>query len=60
MLIKFDFNNMMDKFIGSQGITDAELKAVAPKAAEAFRSFGKMRNWYDGVGGFAIQSGRGR
>lgn len=43
MLIKFDFNNMMDKFIGSQGITDAELKAVAPKAAEAFRSFGKMR-----------------
>lgn len=43
MLIKFDFNNMTDKFIGDQGITDAELAAVAPKAREAFDKFGKMR-----------------
>jgi hypothetical protein len=28
MLIKFDFNNMMERTLGKRGFTDAQLKAI--------------------------------
>lgn len=42
-MLKFDFNNMTEKFIGSEGFTDAELAALAPEARKAHEAFGKMR-----------------
>lgn len=42
-MLKFDFNNMTEQFIGSEGITDAELSAAAPKARAAFEDFMKTR-----------------
>lgn len=43
MLIKFDFNNMMDTYIGEQGITEKEIEQNKAKAAEAYSYFEKNR-----------------
>ncbi len=43
MQLKFDFNNMMDAYIGEQGISEAEIEAVLPKAKEAYAYFEKNR-----------------
>lgn len=42
-MLKFDFNNMMEKFIGAEGITDAELSAVSGEARAAYGKFAAMR-----------------
>lgn len=42
-MLKFDFNNMMEKYIGREGITDAELAAVGGEAAAAYAKFAAER-----------------
>ena len=41
--VTVDFNYMMEKSLGSKGIKDCELNALAPKAAEAFEYVKKNR-----------------
>ena len=36
MRITLDYNNMTEKFLGKQGFTEGELRAMAPKAKLAF------------------------
>jgi glucose-6-phosphate isomerase len=43
MLLKFDFNNMMDTYIGEQGITEKEIGDNAQRAKEAYACFEKNR-----------------
>ncbi len=42
-MIKFDFNNMMDAYIGSEGITEKEIAAVQAKTEDAYSYFEKNR-----------------
>ena len=42
-MIRFDFNNMMEKFVGKDGFADGELSAAAPSARAAFDAFAAMR-----------------
>lgn len=42
-MIKFDFNNMMDAYIGSEGISEKDIEAVMPKIADAYSYFEKNR-----------------
>lgn len=42
-MLKFDFNNMMEKYIGGEGITDAELSAAGAEARAAYDKFTAMR-----------------
>ena len=39
-MLKFDFNNMMKKYIGADGLTEQDLAAVAPEAEAAFGKLG--------------------
>ena len=39
MKLTFDFNNMMESAIGSQGIKEKELELLEEKAAEAHKAF---------------------
>ena len=41
--IKIDYNNMMKKYIGEYGIADAELSALAGKAAKAHKAMEEKR-----------------
>lgn len=43
MLIKFDFNNMMEASIGAEGISESEIAAVSEKAKSAFEGFERVR-----------------
>ncbi len=43
MQIKFDFNNMMDSYIGEQGITEKEIEAVQDKAQDSYAYFEQNR-----------------
>ncbi len=43
MLIKFDFNNMMERTLGKRGFTDAQLNEIAPAAKTAFDRFAAKR-----------------
>ncbi|MEG2273832.1 MAG: glucose-6-phosphate isomerase [Clostridia bacterium] len=43
MQIKFDFNNMMESALGSEGISEKEIVALSDKAKNAFESFEKSR-----------------
>ncbi len=43
MQLKFDFNNMMDAYIGEQGISEAEIAALSQKTKEAYAYFEKNR-----------------
>ncbi len=50
MLIKFDFNNMMETVLGSEGIKESEILAIADKAKSAYNFFEtnrgtKMMGW---------------
>lgn len=42
-MLKFDFNNMMKKYIGADGLTEQDLAAVAPEAEAAFGKFAARR-----------------
>ena len=42
-MIKFDFNNMMDAYIGSEGINEKDIEAVMPKIEDAYSYFEKNR-----------------
>ena len=42
-MLKFDFNNMMEKYIGGDGFTDADLAAARPEAEAAFNKFAAQR-----------------
>ncbi|MBD5091969.1 MAG: glucose-6-phosphate isomerase [Clostridiales bacterium] len=42
-MIKFDFNNMMDAYIGEQGISEKEIEAVLDKAQDSYAYFEKNR-----------------
>lgn len=42
-MIKFDFNNMMDAYIGSEGISEKDIEAVMPKITDAYSYFEKNR-----------------
>ena len=52
MKLKFDFNNMMTKYVGERGISEEEISALsekiekAEKAMEEKRKSGKM-DWRD-------------
>jgi len=43
MLIKFDFNNMMESSIGDQGIKESEIEAVKDKAKDSYEYFEAKR-----------------
>ncbi len=43
MQLKFDFNNMMDAYIGEQGIAEAEIAAVSELSKDAYSYFEKNR-----------------
>lgn len=43
MHIKFDFNNMMDAYIGEQGISEKDIQAVQDKAQNSYAYFEKNR-----------------
>ncbi|MCQ2409573.1 MAG: glucose-6-phosphate isomerase [Clostridia bacterium] len=43
MLIKFDFNNMMESSIGDQGIKESDIEAVKDKAKDAYQYFEQNR-----------------
>jgi len=42
-MLKFDFNNMMDAYIGKDGITESEIDAARAKAEDAYSYFERMR-----------------
>lgn len=42
-MIKFDFNNMMDAYIGEQGISEKDIEAVLDKAQDSYAYFEKNR-----------------
>ena len=42
-MLKFDFNNMMEKYVGKDGFTDAELAAAEAEARSAFDKFAAVR-----------------
>ncbi len=42
-MLKFDFNNMMDAYIGKDGITEAEIDAARAKAEDAYVYFERNR-----------------
>lgn len=51
-MIKFDFNNMMDSYIGDQGIKDCEIESFKSKSQDAFDFFEsnrgtEMMGWAD-------------
>lgn len=43
MQIKFDFNNMMEAYIGEQGIKESEIAALSEKAQDSYAYFEKNR-----------------
>ena len=38
MRLRIDYNNMMKKYVGEYGISDAELSALSGKAAKAHKA----------------------
>ncbi|MDE7372757.1 MAG: glucose-6-phosphate isomerase, partial [Clostridia bacterium] len=42
-MIKFDFNNMMDAYIGEEGITEKEIADVQAKTKDAYDYFENNR-----------------
>ena len=46
-MIKFDFNNMMDAYIGEQGISEKEIEAVLDKAQDSYPVLHHCRPWGD-------------
>ena len=41
MRLRIDYNNMMKKYVGEYGISDAELSALSGKAAKAHKAWRK-------------------
>lgn len=42
-MLKFDFNNMMEAYIGEQGISESDIEAVLPKAKDSYAYFESKR-----------------
>ena len=42
-MIKFDFNNMMDAYIGEEGISESDIAAALSKAEDSYAYFEKNR-----------------
>ena len=42
-MLKFDFNNMMQTYVGADGFTDADLKAAEAEARAAYDKFAARR-----------------
>ena len=49
MRLRIDYNNMMKKYVGEYGISDAELSALSGKSVQAPQSYGgktsKRKKW---------------
>ena len=43
MRLRIDYNNMMKKYVGEYGISDAELSALSGKAAKAHKAMEEKR-----------------